>query len=496
MSFATRRVRKWACAATLLVCGTLATACGSTQAAVRADERATVRDARAQGRAFADFIEGERLASARDWSGAADAFERVIALDPDAWPAYLRVVDAMTARADGEPLEPAVVRRATHLLQRADELNAPAAESGLARARLLEATGAPLEALAALHSVPRDAATGPVHRACYDTAARAELIDEMVRCTTRYTEVYPRSHSAWRYHGFALRRAERLLEAADAFAYSTTLPGADPRNAVSQVETLLEAEQRDAALGAALGCQRRFRDHIECFALEARVRASGRDAGAPLDAPTLAALDRLAARAAANEAALRTAAQTLGSTSDRALVFAFAREIARQRPYNAGLLTRAAWICVAFGGDDVAVELMQRVLELDDANFDALNFIGYTWADAGVELEQAEAMIRRALFLRPESGAIMDSLAWVLYRTDRFEEALVIQLEAVALSPDSAVLWDHLGDIYMALERFTDAVDAYEKALEFGTVYDEDVLETVPLKLRNAQRAAETLGDV
>jgi tetratricopeptide (TPR) repeat protein len=47
----------------------------------------------------------------------------------------------------------------------------------------------------------------------------------------------------------------------------------------------------------------------------------------------------------------------------------------------------------------------------------------------------------------------------------------------------------------MSLGRYTEAVEAYERALEFGTPFDEDVLETVPLKLRNAERAAQELGD-
>lgn len=482
-------------AASLLLLAALVAGCGATQAAARADERASIRDGRTQGRAYADFVEAERLAALEDWDNAAATFERVIAQDPSAWPAYLRAAEAIIAQSDDDGLDPADARRVLHLLQTADELNAPVEQSGLARARMYEAQDDPVRALDALHRVPREHATSELHQTCYDIAARAELVEEMVRCTTRYTQTRPRARSAWRYHGFALRRAQRLSEAADAFAYATTLPGADPRDAVSQVETLLEADEPSAALGAALGCQRRFRTHVDCYALEARIRASQREEGAPLSPATLAALDQLAARAAGSDVLLRSATRTLGSTNDGPLVFAFAAELARQRPFNVGMLTRAAWICASFDGESEAVAYMQRVLELDDANFEALNFIGYTWAEAGIELERAEAMIRRALFLRPDSGSIMDSLAWVLYRQGRFEEALTIQLEAVARDGESGVLWDHLGDIYMSLGRYTEAVEAYERALEFGTPFDEDVLETVPLKLRNAERAAQELGD-
>jgi tetratricopeptide (TPR) repeat protein len=134
---------------------------------------------------------------------------------------------------------------------------------------------------------------------------------------------------------------------------------------------------------------------------------------------------------------------------------------------------------------------MQRVLEIDEANFDALNFIGYDWAERGIRLDEAELYIREALFLRPGDGNIMDSLAWVLFRQGRFEEALAIQLDVVARAPDNAVLQDHLGDILFALERWDEALQAWEYALQYATEYDEDVLDTVPAKI---ERVRELLG--
>ena len=87
-------------------------------------------------------------------------------------------------------------------------------------------------------------------------------------------------------------------------------------------------------------------------------------------------------------------------------------------------------MCARVNALEDGVALMERVLAQDDANFDALNFIGYTWAEAGVRLEDAERYIRRAVLLRPDAGGILDSLAWVLYRRGAFAEALEVQREA------------------------------------------------------------------
>ena len=62
---------------------------------------------------------------------------------------------------------------------------------------------------------------------------------------------------------------------------------------------------------------------------------------------------------------------------------------------------------------------MQRALEHNPDNADALNFIGYTWAERGENLDEAERIIVRALELRPENGYIVDSLGWVYYMRAR-----------------------------------------------------------------------------
>lgn len=469
----------------------LLTACGGAQSG-RTTERQAMVEARERGRAYAEFVQAEMLAEREAWPEAIAAYRQAVRLDPVAALPRLRLASALWQGA-GEELDDDTVRDALHQARTAGELGSRPAEVAIVTSNVHQAAGDVDAALAALHAAAAlDHGDAELFEHCYDIADDAERTSEMVRCTEAYIEAYPRRPLAWRFHGFALRADEQLREAAEAFAYATTLPDGDPRNAVDQILTLEELEDWDAAIGAAIGCRTRFRDHIECYAREALLRDREREDNAPLSEATRAAIDRLTARSAGNLRSLWRAARVLESDGRPGLVVGYAEEIARQRPFNVSLLSQAAWMCVRVDREDEAIALMTRVLELDESNFSALNFIGYSWADAGENLELAEEYIRRAVFLRPDSGSILDSLAWVLYRTGRYEEALETQLRAVELDEESAVLWDHLGDIYMALGRPADAIPAYERALEIGTAYDEDVLETVPAKLRDAREQAGT----
>ncbi len=108
----------------------------------------------------------------------------------------------------------------------------------------------------------------------------------------------------------------------------------------------------------------------------------------------------------------------------------------------------------------------RKTLELAPDFTEALNYLGYMWAERGVNLEEARTMIEKALKQEPENSAYLDSMGWVLYRLNRLEEALTFIQQSVDHSekPDGT-LYDHLGDILSALGRHDQARKEWQKAL-------------------------------
>lgn len=135
-------------------------------------------------------------------------------------------------------------------------------------------------------------------------------------------------------------------------------------------------------------------------------------------------------------------------------------------PDNLQLLFEYGLVLEKNGMSETAVEIMQKVLELQPDHAEALNYIGYTWADKNIHLQQALEYILRADALKPDNGFIIDSLGWVYYRLGDFSRAVQELERSVQLVPDDPHIYEHLGDVYHSLQRVPDALQAYKKAYQ------------------------------
>ena len=114
-----------------------------------------------------------------------------------------------------------------------------------------------------------------------------------------------------------------------------------------------------------------------------------------------------------------------------------------------------------------AADLLRKSIELDPANAaEACNYLGYMWADHNMNLDEAEAMIRRALESEPNNGSYLDSLGWVEFRKGKFDQALSHLLGAAKdADHDDPVVFEHIGDTYLKLNRVPEALESWQKAL-------------------------------
>lgn len=119
------------------------------------------------------------------------------------------------------------------------------------------------------------------------------------------------------------------------------------------------------------------------------------------------------------------------------------------------------------GNYEQAARYLERALDTAPEFAEAMNYLGYMWAERGENLERAHQLLIRAVELQPDNPAYLDSLAWVLFKLGRPAEALPHMEKSIALmEPPDAVLYDHLGDIQSALGNANKARAAWQRALE------------------------------
>ena len=91
---------------------------------------------------------------------------------------------------------------------------------------------------------------------------------------------------------------------------------------------------------------------------------------------------------------------------------------------------------------------MMRALKLSPNQPYVLNYVGYSWALHGEKLPEAKAMLRHALSLDPNDGAVIDSLGFVELKQGNTKDALALLTKAVQLSADDPEVNSHLGDAF------------------------------------------------
>lgn len=114
---------------------------------------------------------------------------------------------------------------------------------------------------------------------------------------------------------------------------------------------------------------------------------------------------------------------------------------------------------------DVAETRLRRAIELDGGFAEALNSLGYLYAEQGKRLEEAEQLVRQALDINPHAGHILDSLGWVYYKKGENEKAIEYLEKAVKHQPDVPEIEEHLGRAYIKAGREREALEYLRKAM-------------------------------
>lgn len=130
---------------------------------------------------------------------------------------------------------------------------------------------------------------------------------------------------------------------------------------------------------------------------------------------------------------------------------------------------------------DDAEQSLRLIISRDPNHSEALNFLGYMFAERGIKLNEAESLVRRALEKKPDDGYYLDSLAWVYYKRGDYTHALKVQQKAVAKEPKDATMQEHLGDILWKDGKVDQAKKAWSRAI--GLSHDKKAKSRLKQKL-------------
>jgi tetratricopeptide (TPR) repeat protein len=162
------------------------------------------------------------------------------------------------------------------------------------------------------------------------------------------------------------------------------------------------------------------------------------------------------------------------------------------------------------GEFDESVRMFERLLSLHPKHADALNYLGYMFAEKGVRLGEAASFIQRALEADPKNGAYLDSLGWVYFQAEDYRRAQEFLQKAIdqeesevrrvsdpgrrkAIKENLSVIYDHAGDCAHALNQFEAARGHWKRAI----ASDPNIPGTLEkLEKLNANHGSRTEGAV
>ncbi|HIE44153.1 MAG TPA: tetratricopeptide repeat protein [Candidatus Omnitrophica bacterium] len=133
-----------------------------------------------------------------------------------------------------------------------------------------------------------------------------------------------------------------------------------------------------------------------------------------------------------------------------------------------------------------AVYHLRKAIRMNPENANALNYLGYMFAEKGIRLDEALSLIKKALEIEPENGYFVDSLGWVYYKQGLIEEARRELERAIQLlekrGEDDPIIREHLGDVYYREGKYGEAREQWEKSLSLDSTRDEvkEKLEKLP----------------
>lgn len=270
-------------------------------------------------------------------------------------------------------------------------------------------------------------------------AYETQYYNEVYGHLEQFLKLRPDSHSAYYHLGL------------------TALKQGHKQQAVGYFEQVTIGPDRLSAIVELLNLQTPKLEQTPAFFKQARQRLALSNEE-PNEAPTSISPDGISAELYRLQAEHLL---NLNALHEAALAY---DEGLQQHPQNTALLYGRALLAQSLSELDLSESLLNKILVLQPNHVNALNALGYTYAEQGIKLSQAEVLVRKALALQPGNAAIIDSLGWVTYRQGHLRQAKQLLSKAYELLPDAEIA-AHLGLVKWALGDTKGAFETWNTAL-------------------------------
>ncbi|HJW96513.1 MAG TPA: tetratricopeptide repeat protein [Thermoanaerobaculia bacterium] len=183
------------------------------------------------------------------------------------------------------------------------------------------------------------------------------------------------------------------------------------------------------------------------------------------------------------------AAEAYVSMQDYAPAIALLRQQSDAKPDDNDLAFELGSVYERSGDRANAEKVFASILQKQPDNAAALNYLGYMWAESGVNLDRAAEMLTKAVSQDPRNGAYIDSLGWVYFRQGKLDLAEKYLLDATHLLPHDATVQEHLGDVFAKRGDLMRALTTYRHALTLEPEQKDEA--TIRLKIAELERQTQ-----
>lgn len=133
------------------------------------------------------------------------------------------------------------------------------------------------------------------------------------------------------------------------------------------------------------------------------------------------------------------------------------QEATVQYPDELELVYDLAMMSEKIGQLDEMEKLLRQVIAAKPDYHHAYNALGYSLADRNIRLPEARQLITQALQFAPDDPFIVDSLAWVEFRSGNAAEAIRLLQGAFQARPDAEIA-AHLGEVLWSVGQKDQAI--------------------------------------